>query len=89
MVKDIIFEELTKEEKLLLLRAFDYDVDEDGYILDKNGGRIKSEECPNEFLTIENAALIPGSLEVIDSSPTSISKFIRENIEATKDADAD
>lgn len=89
MAKDIIFEELTKEEKILLLRAFDYDADEEGYILDKNGGRILSEECPNEFLTLENAALIPGSLKVIDGSPTSISKFIREDIETTKDADTD
>jgi hypothetical protein len=81
MAKDIIFEELGREEKILLLRAFDYDVDEKDYILNENGSRIRSKECPNEFLTLKNAALTPGSLEVIDSSPTSISKFLREKIE--------
>ena len=87
MLKDIIFEELSEKEKSLLLRAFDYDVDDEKYVIDNDGGRIPSNECPGEFISIENAALTPGSLEVIDSSPTSISKFIRENIEAASDDD--
>lgn len=78
MAKEIIFEELGKEERTLLLRAFDYDVDQEGCILDVSGARIFSKENPNEFLRVEAAALTPGSLEVRDGTPTSISKFIRE-----------
>lgn len=85
MPRDITFEELGDKEKILLLRAFDYDVDGEGYIVDKNGSKIPSEECPGEFISLEHGALVPGSLEVIDSSPTSLSKFIRENVEATND----
>lgn len=80
MVSEIIFEALEKKEKILLLKAFDFDVDEKEYILDSSGNKIPSQENPSEFLNIENAMLIPGSLEVIDGTPTSISKFIRERV---------
>ncbi len=78
MAKEIIFEELGNEERILLLRAFDYDVDEEGCILNTSGARIPSKENPNEFLHVETAALTPGSLEVRDGTSTGISKFIRE-----------
>ena len=81
MPKEIVFEELNKKEKILLIRAFDYDVDNKGFILDSTGAKIPSKEVPNTYIRIENAALTPGSLEIIDGSPTSISKFIRENLE--------
>lgn len=78
MPKQIIFEELGKEERTLLLRAFDYDVDENGNILNASGAKIPSQENPNVFLHVETAALTPGSLEVRDGTPSSISKFLRE-----------
>lgn len=77
---DIIFEELGKEEKKLLLKAFDYGVDSEGFILDHDGNRILSKEIPNTFLNLENSMLTPGSLNVEDGTPTSISKFIREKL---------
>lgn len=80
---EIIFETLGKQEKVLLLKAFDYGVDNEGFILDNSGNKIASQENPSEFLNIENAMLIPGSLKVVDGTPTNISKFIRERI--TKD----
>ncbi len=82
MAGDILFEKIGKKESILLLRAFDFDVDSDGYILSPSGKKIASEEFPSKYLTIEDAALVPGSLDVIDGTPTSISKFIREKIEA-------
>lgn len=78
---DIKFEELGKEEKTLLLRAFDYDVDKEGYILSPSGNKIPSQEVPEKFLHIERDALIPGSLDVIDGTPTAIAKFIRKKVE--------
>jgi hypothetical protein len=79
--KDVVFEELTKEETSLLLRTYGYDVDSEGFILAQSGNRIPSEELPSEFLKADTAALISGSLRPIDGSPTSISKFIREEVE--------
>ena len=81
MPQKIVFEELNKEERILLLRAFDYDVDSEDYVIDSYGSRIPSIEVPSKYLKVEESTLIPGSLEVIDGTPTAISKFIREKVE--------
>jgi len=81
MHKEIIFEELGKKERTLLLRAFDYDVDKEGYIKSPSGTRIQSEETPGNFIHVEDSALVPGTLKVIEGTPTAILKFIREKVE--------
>ena len=81
MKKDIRFEELGKKEKALLLKAFDFDVDKQGYILSPNRNRIASEETPSQFIKIDEAAFVPGSLNVIEGTPTAISRFIIEHVE--------
>jgi len=78
---DIQFEELGIPERTLLLRAFDYDVDEEGFILDPAGSRIRSEEIHYRFLKVEEAMIAPGSLQILDGTPTSISKYLREKVE--------
>jgi hypothetical protein len=80
MTGQIKFEELSKEERILLLRAFDYDVDSEGYVLSPTGDRIPSNEIPSAFLRVEDSMLIPSSLEVVDGTPSAISKFIRERV---------
>jgi len=80
MADQIKFEELSKKERTLLLKACDYDVDSEGYVLSPTGNRIPSNEIPYIFLRVENSMLIPGSLEVVDGTPTAISKFIREKV---------
>lgn len=76
-MKEIIFEELGEKERTLLLRAFDYDVDEQGFVLSQSGRRIRSKENPKKFIKAKFAALVPGSLEVIDGTPTAISEYLR------------
>jgi len=78
MAEEIIFEELGKNERTLLLRAFDYNVDSNGYVLTPAGQRIRSKENPSIFIKAEFASLVPGSLEVIDGTPTAISEFLRK-----------
>jgi len=80
MASEVKFEQLTTAEKKLLLKAFDYEIDSTGSILTPSGSKIPSEEQPGKFLNIETAAFIPGSLKVIDGTPTAISKFIREKL---------
>ncbi len=82
MKREIIFEELGEKERILLLRAFDYEVDSEGNILNKNGEKIKSSENPSKFIKANFASLVPGSLEIIDGTPTALAKYIRENIES-------
>jgi hypothetical protein len=81
MTEKVKFMELNKDERILLLRAFDYDVDDEENILDSSKNKIKSVELPNSFLKVDEALLKPGSLDVVDGTPTSISAFIRTNRE--------
>ncbi len=78
MPKELIFEELTAKERIVLLRAFDYDVDRDGYILSQSKEKIHSEENPSDFIHLDNVMLVSGSLQVMDGTPTAISKLIRK-----------
>lgn len=80
-----LFEELRLAERILLIRAFDYNVDAEGFILDSSGSRIPSDEDPDRELTIDGAMIISGAggtLDVLDGTPTSISKFLRKVEEA-------
>jgi hypothetical protein len=76
--REVRFAKLSKKETILLLSAFDYKVDSGGFILTQSGAKIPSEEIPNKYLKIDDMAVVPGSLKIIDGTPTSISKFIRE-----------
>ena len=87
MKKELIFDELGRNERTLLLRAFDYDVDSEGDVLDKNGKKIKSNENPNKSIKAEFATLVPGSLEIIDGTPTALAKYLREKIESEDNDD--
>ncbi len=89
------FEELGVPERTLLLRAFDYNVDEEGFILDPKGSKIRSGEEPQRYLTVEEAMIVSytatdvslgdhKTLEILDGTPSSISKFIRK-IKAAED----
>ena len=84
MAEKFKFMELNKDEKLLLLKAFDYDIDKQENVIDQSGNKIKSLETPNTFIKLDDAFLKPGSLEVTDGTPTSISKFIREQLSNSK-----
>lgn len=92
------FEELGIPERALLLKAFDYDVDEEGFILDPKGSKIHSDEDPKKYLTVEEAMIVSytnidivgdtKTLEILDGTPTSISKFLRRVEEAEDEKDA-
>ena len=82
-VDTLKFEELGISERTLLLRAFNYDVDEEGFILDENDNFITSSENPTKKLKAEEVMLVQGSLKILDGTPTAISKFIRERVEQT------
>lgn len=82
MKREIIFEELGEKERILLLRAFNYDVDEKGYVINQNGQKIKSNENPNQFIQAKFACLVPGSLEIIDGTPTALAKYLIEKVES-------
>ncbi len=84
---DVQFEELGIPERTLLLKAFDFNVDSEGFILDPKGSRIRSDEDPRKYMRIEETMITSsarGTLEILDGTPTSISKFIRARAEGIR-----
>lgn len=85
MEQDLIIEELGEKERILLLRANNFDVDNEGYVLNPSKDRIPSKQNPKKFIEAKFACLIPGSLEVIDGTPVAISEFFRKKELADKE----
>ena len=78
------FEEIGIPERKALLWAYGYSVEEDGTILSPENQKLLSEENPLEYLKIGEVLITPskrGSLDIRDGTPTSISKYLRENEE--------
>ncbi len=75
------YEEIGVEEKKLLLRAYNFEVNEEGVIIDYllNEPLISNET--RRPIKLENASLIPGSLKIVDTTPLTISKLLREKEE--------
>jgi len=81
MKKEIEFEELGIKEKELLLGAFGYKVNEDGTIFDEELGTPVFSKTHKGLINIKEVALMPGSLEVLDSDPLTLSEFMRKKLE--------
>jgi len=75
------FEELGNEEKKLLLNAYNYEVNEGGVIVDTLLKEPLISQDSQKPIKLENASLLPGSMKIIDTTPLTISKFLREKIE--------
>jgi hypothetical protein len=81
MKQEFVFEELSDDEKRVLLTAFGYQVDENRQIIDSLLREPVRSEITRKPLTLDNAAFLPGSLKVTDSDPLTISRYLRERIE--------
>ncbi|MBW2994100.1 hypothetical protein KY315_01615 [Candidatus Woesearchaeota archaeon] len=76
------FEELDVEGKKLLLNAYNYEVDEEGIIIDATLKEPVISKDTQQLITLKNVSLLPGSLNLLDTTPLTISKFLREKIES-------
>lgn len=74
------FEELGNEEKKLLLSAYNYEVDDNGIIIDSLLKEPLMSPESQKPIKLENASLLPGSMKIIDTTLLTISKFLREKI---------
>ncbi len=69
------FLELSSEHKRTLLELLDYSVDNEGFVLEKNGRR-KVCEFTNKYIHVDQAAIFPGSTFVINATPYAISQYL-------------
>lgn len=79
-MEDFQFDELNQDELELLLSAFGYSTDHEGYIVDRLLNERVRSKTTNNWLKATDAALMPGSLKIIDSDPVAVSKYLREQI---------
>lgn len=75
------FLSLNKEKKELLLLALGYRIDEKGFICWSDTGRKVRCKYTKRPVHFNEASILPGSTIVINTTPTSLSKYIEEYLE--------
>jgi len=78
------FISLSDEQKLVLLKSLDYDVDHNGYIVDKNNKKVMC-KYSNQPVLFKNASILPGSTVIVNTSLITISEYISDYLEADED----
>ncbi|MBI2184219.1 MAG: hypothetical protein HYU39_04585 [Thaumarchaeota archaeon] len=74
----ISVKEAPKEFKVALLKALNYNVDKNGFVIDSNGKRV-IDKYVDRAVRLENMAIFPGSTIVMDDNPLSIASYIEEH----------
>lgn len=69
---------LTNNEKLILLNALGYDIDQEKYIIDKITKERVIDKYSKKFVKIDNASILPGSTIIIDTNAFSIAEYFEE-----------
>ena len=79
-MEDIQFTVLNDQQKTVLLKALDFDVDENGVILAKTG---KPHICPytKKKVLLSNASIMPGSVIVMNTSSLTLSEYISDYVD--------
>ena len=78
------FISLSDEQKLVLLKSLDYDVDYNGYIVDKNNKKVMC-KYSNQPVLFKNASILPGSTVIVNTSLIIISEYISDYLEPDED----
>jgi len=78
------FLNLNAEQKLVLLKALDFDVDSRGFIVESANKKVI---CPYSKMPVklENASILPGSTIIINTSLITLSEYISEYLESEED----
>lgn len=74
------FLKLNDEQKLVLLRSLDYNLDSMSFIVDPNGDKVI---CPysNRPVKFKDASILPGSTVIINTSLITLSEYITDYLE--------
>ena len=78
------FISLNDEQKLVLLKSLDYNVDDNDYIVDKNNKKVIC-RYSNQPVLFKNASILPGSTVIVNTSLITISEYISEYLESDED----
>ena len=72
--------ELNISQRLKVLEKLGYSIDEQGYILDKDNRELIC-NYSEERVHIKTAAILPGSLLIINATPLTMAKYFIEHPE--------
>ena len=67
-----------REFKIALLKALNFGVDQEDYVVDSTGKRVVDEYIDSN-VQLKDMAIFPGSTIVINDNPLSIASYIEEH----------
>ena len=77
MVERFSIKNLSKEDKIELLKGLGFD--SDGiFVIDKNGNKVKDRYVPDLEVKLSNMLIFPGSTIILDNNPLSIAAYMGE-----------
>ncbi len=74
------FIKLSDEQKFMLLQALGYNVDSNGFIVDKSNTKVKCDYSKSPVL-FKNASILPGSTIIVNTSLITLSEYISDHLE--------
>ena len=77
MIEQASLQDLSKEDKKLLLKELGYDSD-DVFVLDESGEPFL-DKYTNQPIKIDSMIIMPGSAVVLDDNPLSLTSYLEEN----------
>lgn len=78
------FLKLTDEQKLVLLKSLDYDLDAESFIIDYKNNKVI---CPysKRPVRFKDASILPGSTVIINTSLITLSEYISDYLESDEE----
>lgn len=78
------FISLSAEQKLILLQALDYNIDSNGFVVDKTNKKVKC-KYSNKPVLFNDASILPGSTIIINTSLITLSEYISDYLEKSEE----
>lgn len=74
-MEDIQLVQLNNDERLIVLEKLGYVLDSEGYVIYKETGKRAICKYSKDIIHINNAAILPGSVIVINANPITMAEY--------------
>jgi hypothetical protein len=79
-MNEIKLVQLGNDERISVLKKLGHDLDNDGYVLEKKSKNRLICKYSKEVIHINNAAILPGSLIIINANPITMAEYFLDNL---------
>jgi hypothetical protein len=80
-MNDLKLIQLGNDDRISVLKKLGYNLDNEGYVLQKKSKERLICKYSKEVIHINNAAILPGSLIVINANPVTMAEYFLDNHE--------